>query len=148
VKTYSGNITKEIIPNNGILVFGSNTQGKHGKGTAKLALMDFGAVYGQAKGLQGRSYGIITKDLTKYTHPSISREQIIEQIENLYLFADERPEWEFYIPYSGKGENLNAYSPVQLAEMFIASRITLPKNIVFEENFFQIIQQIKNKSLF
>lgn len=60
---YKGIITE--LPENGIFVFGSNTQGRHGKGAALLAKNKFGAIYGQAKGLQGQSYAIITKDLTK-----------------------------------------------------------------------------------
>jgi hypothetical protein len=43
-KTYSGMIT-ELEPNQ-IFVFGSNTQGRHGKGAALMARYKFGAVYG------------------------------------------------------------------------------------------------------
>jgi hypothetical protein len=147
MKTYPGRIKTEIVPANGILVFGSNTQGKHGKGTAQLALFDFGAVYGEAKGLHGRSYGIITKDLTKYKHPSVSKEFIIEQINNLYLFAVERPEWEFYVPYQGQGENLNAYSPFEMAQMFKAPG-PIPTNMVFSESFARLLNETSIQSLF
>ena len=44
-----------------IFVFGSNLSGRHGKGAAKTAL-GWGAKWGQAAGLQGRTYGIPTKD--------------------------------------------------------------------------------------
>lgn len=146
MQTYQGSISKEIVKN-GILVFGSNTEGKHGKGTAKLAMLYFGAIYGQSKGLQGHSYAIVTKDLTKSKHPSIDRQYIIEQIYNLYLFAIERPEWNFYIPYTATGDNLNAYSPKQMAEMFAANG-TIPTNIIFEEKFSELITIIKNNTLF
>lgn len=43
-------------------VFGSNLAGRHGKGAARDALRDYGAIYGKASGLQGRSYAIPTKD--------------------------------------------------------------------------------------
>ncbi len=43
-----------------IFVFGSNTGGRHGKGAALTALRRHGAIYGQAAGLQGQSYGIPT----------------------------------------------------------------------------------------
>lgn len=59
---YSGNVTPE---DNVIFVFGSNTEGRHGAGAAKVAKDDFGAIYGQAEGLQGNAYAIITKDLNK-----------------------------------------------------------------------------------
>lgn len=146
MKTYLYKISKQIVGDN-ILVFGSNTQGKHGKGTAKLALLEFGARYGQAMGLQGHSYGIVTKDLTKSTHPSVSRESIIEQINNLYDFAIERPEWDFFVPYTGVGENLNFYTPKQMAEMFAAPG-KIPDNIVFEETFAQLILKIQSNTLF
>ena len=66
---------------NDIFVFGSNTQGRHSKGAAKDALMHHDAKYGQAKGRQGFSYAIVTKDLTKDVHPSVSLESIKEQIK-------------------------------------------------------------------
>jgi hypothetical protein len=75
-KIYSGMIDK--LNSNQIFVFGSNTQGRHGKGAALTAKNKFGAIYGQAEGLQGQSYAIITKDLTKKNHPSRTKEQIIE----------------------------------------------------------------------
>lgn len=147
MKTYKGILNKQIV-GNGILCFGSNGQGKHGKGTAKLAMLEFGAIYGQPKGLQGRSYAIVTKDLTKSKHPSVDRDYIIEQINNLYLFAIERPEWNFYVPYTGIGENLNAYTPLQMAEMFAATKSDIPVNMVFEETFAQLIKSIKSNTLF
>jgi len=51
------NITE--LKENEVFVFGSNESGRHGKGAAKTA-MKWGAKYGQAKGLQGRTYGIPT----------------------------------------------------------------------------------------
>lgn len=147
MQTYQGNISKEIAKND-ILVFGSNTEGKHGKGTAKLAILYFGAIYGQAKGLQGHSYAIVTKNLTKSKHPSVDRNYIIEQIDNLYMFAVERPEWKFYIPYNTTATNLNAYTPNQMAEMFAGTHNSIPDNVIFEETFGQLVQQIKTNTIF
>ena len=95
MKVYKG-IIKKLKPNQ-IFVFGSNTQGRHGKGAALCARQSFGAIYGQSHGLQGQSYAIVTKDLTKSVHPSISVSEIIKQIKDLYLFAIENPELEFII---------------------------------------------------
>ena len=44
------NITS-LKPNE-IFVFGSNTEGRHGSGTAKIAMDKFGAKYGQAEGFR------------------------------------------------------------------------------------------------
>lgn len=106
-KTYNG-----FVPNlkkNQIFVFGSNTQGRHGKGSALIAKTRYGAIYGVAKGLQGQSYAIITKDLTKSKHPSISKDFIKEQILELYKFAETSPELEFFIVYKASSTNLNNY---------------------------------------
>lgn len=134
-KTYSGMI-QNLAPNQ-VFVFGSNTQGKHGKGAALTAKNKFGAIYGEAEGPQGQSYAIITKDLTKNTHPSRTPEQIKEQIHNLYEYARENPDKEFLVAYSGKGANLNAYSNQEMADMFGSESI--PNNIVFEQEFNKLI---------
>jgi len=137
MKTYKGLITE--LPENGIFVFGSNTQGRHGAGAALVARQKFGAIYGQSKGLQGQSYGIITKDLTKDIHPSISEKDIKKQIKELYYTAIKMNNKEFYIAYSGNGYNLNAYTPQQMADMF--SSFVIPYNIVFEEEFSKLLKQ-------
>lgn len=116
-----------------IYVFGSNTQGRHGKGMALECKLKHGAIYGQARGLQGDSYAIVTKDLTKRVHPSITKDFIIEQIGKLYHFANAHPDWEFIIPYGVTGHNLNAYSSFEMAEMFKADPV--PSNVTFKEGF-------------
>ena len=146
-KTYSGMI-QSLTPNQ-VFVFGSNTQGRHGKGAALTAKNKFGAIYGQAEGPQGQSYAIITKDLTKRTHPSRTPEQIKEQIHNLYEYARENPDKEFLVAYSGTGKNLNAYSNQEMANMFGSEEI--PNNIVFEEEFDKLISiqsEFNNKNEF
>ena len=135
MKTYKG-ILENIEPNQ-IFVFGSNTQGRHGKGSALFAKNKCGAIYGQAKGLQGNSYAIITKDLTKYIHPSISKEFIITQILDLYEYANNNLDKEFIIAYSGVGSNLNGYKPIEMANFF--NQNLIPSNIVFEEDFYNLI---------
>ena len=123
-----------------ILVFGSNTQGRHGKGTAKIALDYFGAQYGNPKGLQGNSYGIVTKDLTKKEHPSISKYYICKQISELYEFASKNNDYLFLIPYKYDNNNLNGYSSDDMIEMF--NSFPIPKNIIFEESFYRKIYKI------
>lgn len=134
-RIYSGTINK-LKPNE-IFVFGSNTQGRHGKGAALTARNKFGAIYGQAEGRQGQSYAIITKDLTKQQHPSRTKQQIIEQINRLYDYARQNPNLDFIVAYSGTGGNLNAYSNEELANMFANSSI--PNNIIFESQFSELV---------
>lgn len=60
---YSREYTPERISElkgNEIFVFGSNLAGAHGGGAARLAYEQFGAVWGEGVGLQGKSYAIPT----------------------------------------------------------------------------------------
>lgn len=134
MKTYHGLISE--LKHNQVFVFGSNTKGIHGGGAALIAAQKFGAVYGQAKGLQGNSYAIITKDLAVGMR-SISPERIMEQILELYAFAGTNKDKEFLIAYSETGKNLNGYSPEEMAEMFACD--TPPENIVFENGFAMLV---------
>ena len=49
MKVYDGNIEPD---DNTIFVFGSNPEGRHGAGSALVAVKYFGAKYGQGEGLQ------------------------------------------------------------------------------------------------
>jgi hypothetical protein len=136
-KTYTGFITE--LPDNGIFVYGANTDGIHGAGAAKTARQYFGALYGKV-GFCGKSYGIVTKDLKAKNHPSVSREEIVRQIGELYQFARlSKPDYEFYIAYSGTGQNLNHYTNEEMAEMF--SAFDIPTNIVFEQDFARLVEE-------
>lgn len=154
--TYEGLISPRGHQENHILVFGSNTEGRHGAGTAKFAVENFGAIYGQSSGLQGRSWAIITKDLTKTKHPSVDKKFIIYQMNVLYKFAEERPDLIFLIAYTATGKNLNGYTPEEIADMFysainLESKIGLfeaigyiPKNIIFEKQFYKLVNEGRN----
>lgn len=141
MRYYEGDILE--LKSNQVFVFGSNTEGRHGKGAALVAKEKFGAIYGQAEGLQGMSYAIITKDLTKKVHPSRTLEQIQNQIKELYEFAITNPDKEFLIAYKASGANLNAYSPIEMAEMF--GYMEIPENIIFEKSFNELIINKKPK---
>jgi hypothetical protein len=134
MRTYKGYI-EQLKPHE-IFVFGSNTQGRHGKGSALLAIR-FGAIYGRSRGLQGQTWAIVTKDLTKSRHPSVPQASIEHQIKLLYVYAEEHWENEFLVAYKGYGVNLNGYPPAQMAVMFAG--FTIPENIVFEETFYKLI---------
>lgn len=150
--SYTGLI--KDLPENGIFVFGSNPEGRHGLGTAKLARDKFGARYGQGRGIMGQSYGLITKNLRKdyfeketgikYTRvgdKSVSHEMIVDNIRELYSYARKHRENVFYIAYTRNGKLLNGYTPKEMAKMFReAGRI--PKNIIFEKGFLLLIKEL------
>lgn len=135
MKTYKGLITS--LPDNGIFVFGSNPQGRHGMGAAAVAKRLFGAENGKGHGAMGRSWGIVTKDLTKNKHPSISTKLIKLQIKELYQWAGITPFQDYYIAYSSKGPYLSGYTPQEMASMF--KQLPIPPNIVFEEGFSRLV---------
>lgn len=134
MKTYNGLIDK--LGENQIFVFGCNTQFRHGRGSALKALK-FGAIYGRG-GAIGKTYSIITKDLTKRKHPSIDSWFIMQQIEELYIYARKNPNLEFLIAYSGTGSNLNGYSNKEMARFF--SSFDIPCNIIFEYEFSKLLK--------
>lgn len=130
MNTYKGLITG-LDPHE-IFVFGANTESRHGKGAALVARQKFGAKYGVPHFCE-QSYGIITKDLTKSIHPSVSPEFIKNEIKDLYEFATTNPNLHFYVAYSGSGTNLSGYTPKQMASFFASYPI--PDNFWLEEEF-------------
>jgi hypothetical protein len=88
------NITS-LKPNE-VFVFGSNAEGAHGKGAALLAKTKFGAIQGQAEGLQGQSYAIITKKNWR-VEKSSTLSEIGNGIMDFVSFAKEHPEKKFYV---------------------------------------------------
>lgn len=148
METYTGKIIS--LKYNEIFVFGSNTQGYHGGGWAKYAFDNFGAIRGQAEGRQGQSYAIITKDLTKKKHPSVSKNFIIRQISVLYDYLNKNKDIKAYVAYSGTGKNLNKYTSKELAGFFYeagiireanSNLVRIPNNIVFEKDFYNLIRE-------
>lgn len=126
---YTGNIT----PTRGnIFVFGSNPEGRHGAGAAKIAHELFGAVYGKGEGLQGRAYAIPTKDLrvtSNKGYRSISPASIIKSIRTMYAYASTKPEWKFMIAYRNTDRrSLNGYTGYEMIRMFLAAG-HIPDNV-------------------
>ena len=147
MKTYTRN--KRTLKENEIFVFGSNTEGRHGKGAALQAKKNFGAINGQARGRQGQSYAIVTKDLTKDEHPSRTPDQIRKEILQLYSYAAENPELTFYVAYNCSKELLNGYAVEEMAKMFTGFRnLTIPKNMVFQKDFALLMHEANTSSLF
>jgi len=98
-----------------IFVFGSNTEGRHGKGAALEARRHWGAIYGQARGLQGQSYAIVTKDLSRGQR-SIPLDAIAAEVREFLYFASLHPEHTFKVAAIGCG--LAGYLPSEIAPMF------------------------------
>lgn len=145
-RTYWEGYKLELDDPYSVFVFGSNPEGRHGAGAAKYAVLNYGAAYGQSRGLQGNSYALPTKNLTAgYTEPatgikyltagvrSLTPQQIEANIAELYEHAASNPHYTYYIAYTMDGRNLNGYSGEEMRDMFMHTEP--PENIVFHESF-------------
>lgn len=96
-----------------IFVFGSNLAGRHGAGAALFARKNRGAVYGQARGLQGQSYAIPTLDENLKQRDLSS---IAADVKDFLAFAVMHPKMRFQVTPIGCG--LAGFKPKQIAPMF------------------------------
>jgi hypothetical protein len=109
-------ITPQLISQlneNEILVFESNTLGKHDRGISKLALT-FGAEFGKGIGLSGNTYAIPIKgsDLKRYLNLS----QIKGYVDKFIEFAKQNKELFFLI--TPIGSDFKTYSYKEIAPLF------------------------------
>lgn len=104
----------KVLKQNEIFVFGSNQSGRHGKGAAKNALK-WGAVYWQAEGLQGRTYGIPTKNRT--IRRTLTINEIKPYVDRFVDFAKENPNLIFLVTEIGCG--LAGHKHKNIAPLFI-----------------------------
>lgn len=136
---YEGDITPDVDT---IFVFGSNPEGRHGAGAAKIARDKFGAIYGQGEGLQGNAYALPTKDLRVKENKgfkSISPSDITESIKKLYQTAISNPNKQFKVAYRNTiTTSLNGYTGLEMIEMFKQAG-PIPSNIVFSKEWYDVI---------
>ena len=98
-----------------IFVFGSNREGRHGAGAALAALQVYGAIYGQAEGLQGSSYAIVTKEL-RGSKPPVTLAEVAKGADKFIRFAKIHPHLEFNVTKIGCG--LAGFKEEQIAPLF------------------------------
>jgi hypothetical protein len=113
-----------------IFVFGSNLAGRHGRGAAKFALLNHGAIYGQGWGLQGNSFAIPTKDTNIKTLPLF---YINIYVDEFKIFAEENPDLQFQLTPIGCG--LAGYKYSDIGPMFKNSS----PNVVIPDEFREYI---------
>ena len=109
---------------NDIFVFGSNLQGHHAGGAARIAMNRFGAVFGQGVGLQGNTYAIPTMQG--------GIETIRPYVDVFIDFAKSRPDLTFYVTKIGCG--IAGFTFEEIAPLFKEAKgvdnIRLPKEFV------------------
>lgn len=116
-----------LLPNQ-IFVFGSNVLGYHTGGASRTARKKFGAVWGQAEGLQGQSYAIpvdFGRGIRKDTEVKAS-------VEKFIAFAKEHEQLFFFVTRIGCG--IGGYRDDEMAQLFKDAldvrNICLPKSFV------------------
>lgn len=122
------NIT-ELGPDD-IFVFGSNLQGMHGGGAARVARQRFGAIMGQGVGIQGQSYAIPTMQG--------GVETIKPYVDEFINLAREWDQNTFYVTRIGCG--IAGFTDEQIAPLFDDAydlyNVRLPKSFadIIERN--------------
>ena len=101
-----------------IFVFGSNLQGQHWGGAARIAYEKFGAVWGEGVGLQGNSYAIPTMQGPVST--------IKPYVDEFIHFAQSHPTNQFLVTRIGCG--IAGFTDAEIAPLF---REALPLSNVF-----------------
>ena len=116
-----------------IFVFGSNLQGMHSGGAARVAYDKFGAVWGQGVGIQDQSYAIPTMQGGVETiKPYVDQ------------FIDIAREWDqntFYVTRIGCG--IAGFSDEDIAPLFDKAYDLY--NVRLPESFARIIERNRNK---
>lgn len=114
-----------------IFVFGSNLAGRHGKGAAKYAHENKGAIYGRGQGPQGQSYAIPTKG--KHLE-RLTLDQIRPFVAEFLKYARANPEVTFELTPIGIG--LAGYRASDIGPLFKNS----PPNVEIPDVFKPYIQ--------
>jgi hypothetical protein len=135
MRKYTPDNIEKLEPNQ-IFVFGSNAKGIHGKGAALIAKQKFGAIYGQASGLQGKSYAIITKKDWR-VNKSSTLDEIKHEICHFIIFAKRNPQLEFLV--TKIGTSLAGYTIEEIKNIFVeyANKPSwgIPDNIILPIEF-------------
>lgn len=109
-----------------VFVFGSNLAGRHGKGAARAAWEQYGAIRGRGVGHHGNSYAIPTKDANIQTLPLVT---ILGHVRDFVVYARLNPQLTFRVTPIGCG--LAGYTPDQIGPMFAGA----PDNVLLPNEF-------------
>ncbi len=109
-----------------IFVFGSNLQGMHYGGAARIACQ-WGAIMGQGVGIQGQTYGIPTM--------SGSVASITPFVDEFIRFASSNPDMRFLVTEIGCG--IAGYTSADIAPLF-REAVSI-ENISLPQRFWEVI---------
>ena len=118
-----------ILADGEIFVFGSNFQGRHMGGAARVAQEEYGAVWGIGEGLQGQSCAIPTMEGLENLAPAVQR---------FTSFAKQHQELKFFVTAIGCG--IAGYRADEIAPFFLNAAY-LP-NVYLPLSFWKVIMDI------
>ena len=122
-REYTPNFIRNLKENE-IFVFGSNLDGMHAGGAARVAVDKFGAVWGQGVGMQGQCYAIPTMQG--------GVETIAPYVDEFIAFASQHPEFKFFVTRIACG--IAGFKVQEIAPLFKAAidveNIILPSDFV------------------
>lgn len=125
-REFTPNMISELKPNE-IFVFGSNLDGFHAGGAARIACNRFGAIWGQGVGLQGQSYAIPTMQ---------GGVETIQPYVNEFIdFASQHPEYKFLVTRIGCG--IAGFRAKEIAPLF--KNALNMENVILPEGFVKVI---------
>ena len=111
-----------------IFVFGSNLNGYHAGGAARMAVTNFGAKFGQGEGLQGSSYALPTLSKDMQQLPLVD---LGNALDRLIECAKKHPELTFFMTKVGCG--IAGFKIEQIAELFFERE--MPENVILPREF-------------
>ncbi len=124
---YTPDYIDTLLPKQ-IFVFGSNALGYHTGGASGTARKKFGAVWGQAEGLQGQCYAIPV-DYGKHVRKD---KDVKEAVDRFITFAKANTDLFFLVTRVGCG--IAGYHDDEMAQFFVdaleLNNVSLPKSFV------------------
>lgn len=111
-----------------VFVFGSNKEGMHGGGAARIAYKEFGAIWGEGVGMTGRCYAIPTMDG--------SLDIIRKHVDDFTEYAAAHPELTFLVTRIGCG--IAGWRDSDIAPLF--GKASELGNVTLPEEFWKILQ--------
>jgi len=126
------------LESNEVFVFGSNTEGKHAGGAAAVAFESFGAVMGQAVGMQGQSYAIPTMTPDGF---KVSPVDLLKSLLDFVSYVEQNQDKIFYLTKIGTG--IAGWSMREVRRIFWTAvdfvkpeeECSLPANLVIPYEF-------------
>lgn len=123
---YTPDYIDRLLPNQ-VFVFGSNALGYHTGGASGTARKKFGAVWGQAEGIQGQSYAIPVDFGKGNVAPDIQ-----PYVDRFIVYAKAHPNNHFLVTRVGCG--IAGFTDQEMAEHFrealTMSNVSLPRSFV------------------